>query len=99
MERFWFIPFVFHEPGEGATGSIYHSLQASGWSEEAGVTYSPLYYHKWSPEEETKWSWLIHYKKTNSKTGDLLNTWIPFYYNHETPSRVKQPGLHPFIPS
>lgn len=96
MERFWFIPFVFHEPGEGGYRFyIPFFFRPSGWSEEAGVTYSPLYYHKWSPEEETKWSWLIHYKKTNSKTGDLLNTWIPFYYNHETPSEGETTWIAP----
>ncbi len=96
MKRFWFIPFVFHEPGEG--GYRFYMpffFRPSGWTEEAGVTYSPLYYHKWSPEEDAKWTCLIHYKKSNSKTGDYLNTWVPFYYNHENPAEGETTWIAP----
>ena len=96
MERFWFIPFVFHETGEGGYRFyIPFFFRPSGWSEESGVTYSPVYYHRWSPEEDTKWSWLIHYKRSNSKTGEHLNTWVPFYYNHTVPMKSETTWITP----
>ncbi len=87
LERFFLMPFIFHKTGEG--GYRYYIpfyFRPSGWTEAEGVTYSPLYYHRWSPGEDVKWSWLIHYKRNTMTTGDYVNTWVPFYYNHENPA-------------
>ncbi len=86
MSRFFFIPFVFHQPGEGGYRFYFpFYFRPSGWSEQKGVSYSPLYYHRWSEDEDTKWSWLIHYKSSDFKTGEYLNIW-PLYYHHTVPS-------------
>jgi len=96
LERFWFLPFVYHKTGEGGYRFyLPFYFRPSGWTEEKGVTYSPFYYHRWSPEEETKWSWLIHYKYSSNETGEYLNTWVPFYYNHEEPEKGKTKWIAP----
>jgi len=87
LTRFFILPFIFHQPGEG--GYRYYFpfyFRPGGWTEKKGVSYSPLYYHNWSEDEETRWSWLVHYKNSNFKTGEYLNTWFPVYYHHNVPS-------------
>ena len=88
LDRFFLIPFVFLKFGEdGYTITpIYISMDQG---KESGTIYSPFYYHSWSPTEDKKWTWLIHYKKNNNNTGEYLNTWFPIYYYHDIPSKEK----------
>lgn len=87
LSRFWLLPFIFHQPGEG--GYRYYFpifFRPGGWTEKRGVSYSPLYYHNWSETEDIKWSWLVHYTRSNNVTGDYMNMWLPFYYHHNLPA-------------
>lgn len=88
MQRFFFIPFVFHKYGEDGY-KIYFPFFISipsAESEDSGTVYSPFYYHDWSPTKDTKWRWLINYKRNDTETGEYLNTWFPFYYYHQKPT-------------
>ncbi len=97
LERLFIMPFIFHKSGEG--GYRYYFpfyFRPGGWSEKEGVSFSPFYYHRWSADEDIKWSWLIHYKNSNFKTGEYINTWMPLYYHHNEPLVGETTWLMPF---
>ncbi|MGL4369962.1 MAG: hypothetical protein ACRCUT_09875, partial [Spirochaetota bacterium] len=86
LERFWLFPFVFLQPGENGYRYILpFYFRPAGTTDERGTVYSPLYYHDWSPEEDTQWSWLIRYRRDNTPENEHVNLWAPFYYHKETP--------------
>ena len=97
LERFWFIPLVFHKPGEGGYRFYFpFYFRPTGWSKKDGVAYSPVYYHRWTEDTDTKWTWLIHYKESRFNTGEYLNTWMPFYYHHNVPGKGETTWALPF---
>lgn len=82
--RFWLVPLVFHEYGDsGYRCYIPFYFRPGGWTGERGFSFGifPVQYHRWSPESETEWSWLIHYKRIDPEKKVDVYHWIPFYFS------------------
>ena len=86
MERFFFLPLVFHSFAEdGYVIYLPFYYRPAGNTPEEGMVFSPIYYHSWSNESETKWSWFLHYKNSDFVTGKKTNIWFPVYFSNEVP--------------
>ncbi len=85
LTRFWFIPFYFHEYKD-VGGYLYvppFYFRPDGWTEQRGYDFGTFFYRSRSPEEELKWTWLIHYYRSNPGAKDYVNVWFPIYMNWE----------------
>jgi len=82
--RFWLLPLVFHEYGD--SGYRYYLpfyFRPGGWTEERGLSFGifPVQYHRWSPDSEVEWSWLIHYRHFDSEEKVDVYHWMPVYFS------------------
>jgi hypothetical protein len=83
-KRLWLFPLFFHEFGD--SGHRYYLpfyLRPSGWTEERGLSFGifPVQYHRWSPEEEVEWSWLLHYERSTPARNEEIYHWMPVYFS------------------
>ncbi len=91
LTRFWFIPFVFHNTGEGSYRQYFpFYFKPSGWSEEEGSSFGLFHYHRWSRDEEVWWNW-IHYSRRNTGSREEVSHWFPLYYSWKNVPVVRGP--------
>ncbi|MCP4133410.1 MAG: hypothetical protein GY754_20750 [bacterium] len=85
LERFWMMPLVFHKRGEGGY-RVYAPFyfRPSGWTNEEGLSFGPLHYNSWSPEEDTTWS-LLYYSHKEYAANDTAKINPESYYTHFFP--------------
>ncbi len=84
MERFWFIPFVFHQMGE--SGYRYYFpfyLRPQGNNEKQGLSFSLFHYHSWSPEKKTMWL-LPCLNVIKPEKNEYFIMLLPFFYTWKT---------------
>ncbi|MCL2154409.1 MAG: hypothetical protein FWH53_01955 [Leptospirales bacterium] len=61
LDRFWLIPFVFHQTGEdGYKYYIPFYCKPSGATETEGYTFGIFHYYAWRESGSTIWSWLYY---------------------------------------
>lgn len=86
-EHVWFFPFVFHEfKDSGYRYYIPFYFRPAGSTRESGVSFGLFHYHKWSQEENTEWSYLIHYAYNKPSSGVEISHWLPLYYHWKNKS-------------
>ncbi len=84
LKHFWFVPFVFHESGEGGYRHYFpFYFRPSGWTAERGLSYGPFHYDRWSPEENVQWRYLLHYYRNTPAEKQATNIWAPLYFSWE----------------
>ncbi len=89
--HFWFIPFVFHNGGDG--GYIHYFpfyFLLPGWTARKGVSFGLFHYHRWSPDEEVLW-WPLRYYRENTCTNEKVSHWFPLWYSWENVSLFEAP--------
>lgn len=88
FERFWFLPFFYYKSGESGYLRIFpFYMRTNSAAPEKGVSYGLFHYHRWSPEEETKWAYLLHYYRSAPGKKEYVNTWGPLYFHWEYQER------------
>ncbi len=87
FRQFWFFPLVFHQTGpSGYRYYIPFYMRPAGWSEQEGVSWSLVHYHRWAPGEKTRWL-LPHYYSVSEKEKTKTNLWFPLYWHNRNPKR------------
>ncbi len=96
MERFWFIPLVFHQSEAG--GYRYYVpfyFRPEGTDEKEGYSYGLFHYNSWSSSRSVTWSWPYYHsenyaKASNDSAGREKNVeeyythFIPFYWSWQS---------------
>ncbi|MFC1669831.1 LA_1737 family protein [Spirochaetota bacterium] len=81
LERFFFIPLVFHKPGiSGYKYYIPFYFRPSGATEKKGYSFGIFHYHRWSESERILWA-LPFYSWKEHKSKKHLTLGIPLYYS------------------
>ncbi len=91
LKSFWFVPLVFHQPGEG--GYKYYLpfyCQPSGATEKEGTTFGLFHYYNWRESGSTVWSWLYYSSeeyvdKLPVKGEEAQDVKEEYYYTHFLP--------------
>jgi len=88
LERFWLLPCFYYKAGESGYLRIFpFYMRTNSPKPQEGVSYGMFHYHRWSPEEEKKWAYLIHYYRSAPGNKEYVNTWFPVYFHWEHQER------------
>lgn len=100
LSHFWFLPLVAHNCGAGGYRQyLPFYVRPPGWTDERGVSFGLLHYHRWAPGEETLW-WPLRYLRTDGARRERVSHWMPLYYSWENTELFGAPGasLTVFLP-
>jgi len=87
LTRMWIIPIVFHKAkksGYRSYAPFFFRLSSS--TDESGVSFSMIHYHKWSPEKNILWI-LPYYSMKDSGKKKELKIAAPFYFYWKSEKR------------
>lgn len=80
LSKFWFIPFVFHQPGEsGYRYYVPFYCRPPGNTHQAGTSFGLFHYHSWQPGKETRWYGYLHYYNRDIAEKKKTNIWFLLY--------------------
>ncbi len=87
LERFWLIPFIFHEAGDSGYRFYFpFYMRLPGSNRKESTSFGLFHYNKRTPDESVRWC-LIHFAWSAPARGEEASYWLPLYYHDKTPER------------
>ncbi len=81
LERFWFMPFIFHKPGVENYSYIFpFYMHPAGATQKKGYHFGLFHYYSWSPKKNILLT-PLYYSRDNKINAQYYTHILPLYYS------------------